>query len=82
MTDSDKLILNNEDFSTDQKITILLVKKNMKSIDITRKYGVHSTLISSVKSGRLKNKNVRKTIAEALDVPYEELWNERKNKLF
>jgi len=57
-------------------IRIEMIKKDVKGAEIARRIGVNRSAISKTIDGKIKSYRLRKAIAEALGVPYEELWGE------
>ena len=75
------LILNEQkNIPRSRKIKALLALKGVSAFSIARKLGVDRSLITKVISDKTYNKSprVRAAIAEALDVPYEELWGKEE----
>lgn len=59
-----------------KQIRIEMIKKGIRGAEIARRIGVDRTAIYKTLDGKIKSKKLRKAIAEALGVPYEELWGE------
>lgn len=60
--------------TTQQKIKIELIKKNLSGAEIGRRAGVCRDSISKTIKGEIKSHRLRKAIAEAIGVTVEELW--------
>lgn len=67
---------------TNNKMLIKEIKKRglitVNIGELSRKIGQSRTWVSLVWNGRVKGKKTRKLIAEALGIPYEELWGEEE----
>ena len=57
-----------------RQIKSLMVLHNVKSADIARKLGIGNEAVSLILTGRRRSFRVQTAIAEALHMPYEELW--------
>ncbi len=57
-----------------REIKALLVLKGISGAEIARGIGVHRTAIYHTIEGKIKSYRIRKAIADALEVEYEELW--------
>ena len=68
--------LNN--FPREKKIKILGTLLGINWAEVARKIGVTRVAIYRTISGEIKSKRLRKAIADALHIPYSELWNEEK----
>jgi|GEM_PF-2173071 len=59
-----------------KRIKILLINKDLDVAKLARLIGKNRSWVSQVLYGHIKGEPTRKAIAEALGVPYEELWGE------
>lgn len=62
------------------KIKIEMLKVGISAVAIARKAGVDRSAISHVIAGRHKSKRLRRAIADALGLPYKEVWGEDKKR--
>ncbi len=72
-------IISNNKHKINRKASLikaLLVLKGIKGAEIARRCGVDRTAIYKVVEGVSKSKRLRRAIAEALEVPYESLWED------
>jgi len=61
-----------------KKIKILLINNDLDVAKLARKIKKNRSWVSQVLYGHIKGEPTRRAIAEALGVPYEELWGEDK----
>jgi len=59
---------------------ILMLRKGITQAEIARRLGVSSATVSLVVSGRMRSRRVEQTIAEALGLPREILWPDRRER--
>lgn len=60
--------------NTAKKIKLLIVEKEIPGAAIARDLGVDRTAVYHVISGKSKSPRIRVAIANALNVPVEDLW--------
>jgi lambda repressor-like predicted transcriptional regulator len=60
--------------TTVQLIKMELARKNLSAAEIGRQAGVGRTVICHTIAGRRKSRRLRRAIAEAVDIPVENLW--------
>jgi len=57
-----------------RKIKALLIENGIKHKEIARMASVNRVTVSVVLSGKGTSRNIQKTIAKALKMPYKRLW--------
>jgi lambda repressor-like predicted transcriptional regulator len=62
---------------TPQEIKGHLVMKNIKNRDIARRLGVTDGAIHQVIYGYKSNGRIRRAIADAVEIPVEQLWPQK-----
>lgn len=63
---------------TDTEIKILMLKHNVKQVDIARKLRVSNTAIHNVIKGISESKRIKTVIAQALGMTVASLWTNKK----
>ncbi len=63
---------------TEKNIKILMIRKDVRAVDIARKEGVHPSLITNIIKGRKKSERIQRAIANAVDKPVEKLFPPKK----
>ena len=58
------------------KIKVEMLKKRLSGAEIARKAGVDRSAVYHVIAGRSTSKRLRQAIADALDMPYDEVWED------
>jgi DNA-binding XRE family transcriptional regulator len=58
-----------------QKIKALMMERGIKQKDIAEELGVTRACVSVVINGYENSRRVKKAIASALRVPFDDLWN-------
>ena len=58
------------------KIKVEMLKKRLSGADIARKAGVDRSAVYHVIAGRSQSKRLRQAIADALDMSYNEVWED------
>ena len=61
-------------------IRVLLMQEGLTQAGIARQLGISLPAVSYVVTGFRKTPRTREAIAEALEVDYQELWGEEKQK--
>lgn len=59
---------------------ILMLRKGITQAEIARRLGVSGATVSLVVSGRMRSRRVEQEIAEALGLPREILWPDRRGR--
>lgn len=63
---------------TEKEIRVLMIRKDVRAVDIARKINVHRSWITNVIKGRRPTRRIQKAIADALDKPVEKLFPPQK----
>lgn len=63
-----------------RKVRALMVLNGIKGVDIARKLKISPTTVYVVLTGKGKSRRIQKAIAEALGMPFGELWPNGNNK--
>ena len=58
------------------KVKVFMLKKQVTGVEIAKKAGVDRSAIYHVIAGRSKSKKLRQVIAEALEMSYNEVWED------
>lgn len=61
-----------------RKIKSLMVLKGIQTKQLAQKIGYSRTWVSLNLNGKRKSERTQRLIAEALGIPYEELWGEEE----
>jgi transcriptional regulator with XRE-family HTH domain len=59
---------------TEKEIKILMIRKDVRAVDIARKINVHRSWITNVIKGRRPTRRIQQAIADALNKPVEKLF--------
>lgn len=59
---------------------ILMLRKGITQAEIARRLGVSGATVSLVVSGRMRSRRVEQAISEALGLPRELLWPDRRER--
>lgn len=59
---------------------ILMLRKGITQAEIARRLSVSGATVSLVVSGRMRSRRVEQAVAEALGLPREILWPERRER--
>ncbi len=62
---------------TDKEIKILMLKRDVKQVDIARKLRVSNTAIHNVIKGISESKRIKTAIAQALGMKVSSLWENK-----
>ncbi len=63
-----------------RRIKALMVLNGIKGVDIARKLKVSPVTVYIVVAGRGKSRRIQKAIADALHIPFDDLWPNGGNK--
>lgn len=63
------------------RIKILLLERGLTQAEIARSIGVSRAHVGQVINGQKQNPKLRRQIAKILDLPAEDLWQDRQDKM-